>query len=181
MLLFEMVNQVVFWQESELMCFCSVKYVTAASVDHSQGKKVNREFLLLMEICPGGEDDLENSVLDPDPDSLNAGDPDLNAGDPEPYHLWCLVFRLSFLFISSRRYIVTVTCYCLYILEFCKRVFQNGRGYSRTLLKKVSKSLKGDLAKGDAAVKRCELRSHFCNQRHPRVNSELCDLKKVYS
>ena len=34
--------------------FCLVKYVTAASVDHSQGKKVNREFLLLMEICPGG-------------------------------------------------------------------------------------------------------------------------------
>jgi hypothetical protein len=57
--------------------------VTAASVDHSQGKKVNREFLLLMEICPGGENDLGNSVLDPDPDSLNAGDPDLNAADPD--------------------------------------------------------------------------------------------------
>jgi hypothetical protein len=43
--------------ESECGCFCLVKYVTAASVDHSQGKKMNREFLLLMEICPGGEDD----------------------------------------------------------------------------------------------------------------------------
>jgi hypothetical protein len=32
----------------------AVKYVTAASVDHSQGRKVNKEFLLLMEICPGG-------------------------------------------------------------------------------------------------------------------------------
>jgi hypothetical protein len=82
-------------------------------VDHSQGKKVNREFLLLMEICPGGEDDLVNSVLDPDPDTLNAGDPDMNAGDPdlnagdlEPYryHLWCLVVRLSSIFRSSRRY-----------------------------------------------------------------------------
>ena len=31
-----------------------VGYVTAASVDHSQGKTVNKEFLLLMEICSGG-------------------------------------------------------------------------------------------------------------------------------
>jgi hypothetical protein len=81
------------------MCFCSVKYVTAASVDHSQGKKVNREFLLLMEICPGGEDNLENSVLDPDPDSLNASDPDLNAGDPEPY--WYPVLRIRGVYPGS--------------------------------------------------------------------------------
>jgi len=32
-----------------------VKFVTAASVDHSQGKKVNKEFLLLMELCAGGD------------------------------------------------------------------------------------------------------------------------------
>ena len=32
-----------------------VKFVTAASVDHSQGKKVNKEFLLLMELCSGGD------------------------------------------------------------------------------------------------------------------------------
>jgi len=32
-----------------------VKFVTAASVDHSQGKKVNKEFLLLMEVCTGGD------------------------------------------------------------------------------------------------------------------------------
>jgi len=32
-----------------------VKFVTAASVDHSQGQKVNKEFLLLMELCTGGD------------------------------------------------------------------------------------------------------------------------------
>jgi len=32
-----------------------VKFVTAASVDHSQGKKVNKEFLLLMELCTSGD------------------------------------------------------------------------------------------------------------------------------
>ena len=32
-----------------------VSFVTAASVDHSQGKKVNKEFLLLMELCSGGD------------------------------------------------------------------------------------------------------------------------------
>jgi hypothetical protein len=49
-------------------------------------------------------------------------------------------------------------------------------------LKKVSKSLQGDLAKGDVAVKRCELCSHFrCSQRYPRVSSKLYDLRKVYS
>ena len=32
-----------------------VKFMTAASVDHSQGKKVNKEFLLLMELCSGGD------------------------------------------------------------------------------------------------------------------------------
>jgi len=32
-----------------------VKFVTAANVDHSQGKKVNKEFLLLMELCSGGD------------------------------------------------------------------------------------------------------------------------------
>ncbi len=138
---------------SERECFFSVKYVTAASVDHSQGKKVNREFLLLMEICPGGEDDFENSYLDPNLDSLNACDPDLNAGDLEPYRylLWCLVL-VSLLFRSDRRYrtiyslghlLVVVVC-TFWIL--CKCVLQNGREYSRTQLRKVSKSLQGDLA-----------------------------------
>jgi len=32
-----------------------VTFVTAASVDHSQGRKVNKEFLLLMELCSGGD------------------------------------------------------------------------------------------------------------------------------
>eukprot|EP00092_Neocalanus_flemingeri_P012469 GFUD01013442.1.p1 GENE.GFUD01013442.1~~GFUD01013442.1.p1 ORF type:complete len:1133 (-),score=359.01 GFUD01013442.1:1165-4563(-) len=32
-----------------------VNFVTAASVDHSQGKKVNKEFLLLMELCSAGD------------------------------------------------------------------------------------------------------------------------------
>ena len=32
-----------------------VAFVTAASVDHSQGRKVNKEFLLLMELCSGGD------------------------------------------------------------------------------------------------------------------------------
>ena len=31
-----------------------VKFVKAASVDNSVGKKVNKEFLLLMELCSGG-------------------------------------------------------------------------------------------------------------------------------
>ena len=32
-----------------------VKFVKAASVDNSVGKKVNKEFLLLMELCSGGD------------------------------------------------------------------------------------------------------------------------------
>lgn len=32
-----------------------VSFVTAASVDHSEGRKVSKEFLLLMELCPGGD------------------------------------------------------------------------------------------------------------------------------
>ena len=32
-----------------------MKFVTATNVDHSQGKKVNKEFLLLMELCSGGD------------------------------------------------------------------------------------------------------------------------------
>ena len=30
-------------------------FVTAASVDHSQGRKVNKEYLLLIELCSGGD------------------------------------------------------------------------------------------------------------------------------
>lgn len=32
-----------------------VKFIKAASVDNSVGKKVNKEFLLLMELCSGGD------------------------------------------------------------------------------------------------------------------------------
>ena len=52
------VNEVI--QEISLMKQCKdhgdfVKFVTAASVDHSVGKKINKEFLLLMEICSNGD------------------------------------------------------------------------------------------------------------------------------
>ena len=52
------VNEVV--QEISLMKQCRehsdfVKYVTAASVDHSVGKKIDKEFLLLMEVCNNGD------------------------------------------------------------------------------------------------------------------------------
>jgi len=32
-----------------------VRFVTAAHVDHSEGKKINKEYLLLMELCGGGD------------------------------------------------------------------------------------------------------------------------------
>jgi len=52
------VNEVV--QEISLMKQCRdhgdfVKFVTAASVDHSVGKKISKEFLLLMEVCSNGD------------------------------------------------------------------------------------------------------------------------------
>ena len=52
------VSEVV--QEIRLMKECKdqtdfVRFVTAASVNHSEGKRVNKEFLLLMEVCANGD------------------------------------------------------------------------------------------------------------------------------
>ena len=52
------VNEVV--QEIRLMKDCKdhgdfVRFVTAASVDHSVGKKISKEYLLLMDVCTNGD------------------------------------------------------------------------------------------------------------------------------